>query len=235
LDTSHQYQPSLNVDIDARGGFAAISHPLKFGQLQLTPELAYNYTDYKNGHKNWTRLSISQQWQHDRQAFAIGQSIYASIYDGRNHSRHWQGYDLATKVFGKAFNIPMFVSFEQKQRDDSDLALGGFSSNLINQQQSSEFVLAAELPYYSATAERYQGYGGGISFKEGMPWLYYKQHQLDSSVYAQSYGLKYQGDFSFGMGPAGVNDLTFNAGLSRVEGDSFEDEMRAWLSFYYSL
>jgi hypothetical protein len=37
------------------------------------------------------------------------------------------------------------------------------------------------------------------------------------------------------MGPAGVNDLTFNAGLSRVEGDSFEDEMRAWLSFYYSL
>ena len=54
-------------------------------------------------------------------------------------------------------------------------------------------------------------------------------------VYAQSYGLKYQGDISFGMGPAGINDLTFNLGLSRVEGDSFADEMRAWLSFYYSL
>ena len=235
LDTSHQYQPSLNADIDARGGFASINHPLKFGQLQLTPELAYNYTDYKNSHKNWTRLSIAQSWQHDRQAFAIGQSIYASIYDGQNHSSHWQGYDLAAKIFGKAFDIPLFVNFEQKQRDDSSLTLGGFSSNLINQQQSSEFVLAAELPFYSATAERYQGYGGGISFKEGMPWLYYKQHQLDSNVYAQSYGLKYQGDFSFGMGPAGVNDLTFDMGLSRVEGDSFEDEMRAWLSFYYSL
>ena len=79
------------------------------------------------------------------------------------------------------------------------------------------------------------GYGGGFSFKEGMPWLYYKQHQVDDAVYAQSYGLKYQGNFSFGLGPAGVNDLTFNMGLSRVEGDSFEDEMRGWFSFYYSL
>lgn len=235
LDASKQYQSSLNADIDARGGFAAMSYPLKFGQLKLTPELAYNYTDFTHSHKKWTRLSIAQSWQHDRQAFAIGQRIYASVYDGSNKHSHWQGYDLATKLFGKAFDIPVFVNFEQKQRDDNSLALGGFSSNLINQQQNSEFVFAAELPFYSATAERYKGYGGGISWAEGMPWLYYKQHQLDSNVYAQSYGLKYQGNFSFGMGPAGVNDLTFDMGLSRVEGDSFEDEMRAWLSFYYSL
>ena len=51
LDTSRQYQavsPSnLNTKRDARGGFVAMSYPLKFGQLSLTPELAYNYTDYK--------------------------------------------------------------------------------------------------------------------------------------------------------------------------------------------
>ena len=235
LDTSRQYQQSLSADMDARGGFAAISYPVKFGQLSLTPELAYNYTDYKQSHKSWTRLGIAQNWQYDRQDFAIGQSIYASWYDGSSKSNNWQGYDLAAKIFGKAFGIPLYANFDQKQRDDSSLALGGFSSNLINQQQNSEYVLSSELPFYSATAKRYQGYGGGFSFKEGMPWLYYKQHQLDDTVYAQSYGLKYQGDFSFGMGPAGVNDLTFNMGLSRVEGDSFEDEMRAWLSFYYSL
>ncbi|TMP03283.1 hypothetical protein CWC11_14430 [Pseudoalteromonas sp. S3178] len=235
LNTSRQYQQSLNADMDARGGFAAISYPLKFGQLNLTPGLAYNYTDYKQSHKNWMRIGVAQNWQYDRQDFAIGQSIYASWYDGSSKSNSWQGYDLAAKIFGKVFGIPLYTNFDQKQRDDSSLALGGFSSNLINQQQNSEYVLSSELPFYSATAERYQGYGGGFSLKEGMPWLYYKQHQLDDTVYAQSYGLKYQGDFSFGMGPAGVNDLTFNMGLSRVEGDSFEDEMRAWLSFYYSL
>jgi len=205
LNTARQYkslnQTSLSADITARGGFAAISYPLKFGQLN----------------------------------FVIGQSTYASWYDGSSKSNNWQGYDLAAQIFGKAFGIPLYASLEQKQRDDGSLALGGFGSNLINQQQSSEFVLSSELPFYSATTKRYQGYGAGFSFKEGLPWLYYKQHQLDSMVYAQSYGLKYQGDISFGMGPAGINDLTFNLGLSRVEGDSFADEMRAWLSFYYSL
>ncbi|MEL0648825.1 hypothetical protein V6248_15465 [Pseudoalteromonas agarivorans] len=237
LNTAKQFQnqDSLNADISARGGFAAISYPLKFGQLNLTPELAYNYTDYKQSHKSWTRLGVAQNWQYDRQDFEIGQSIYASWYDGSTKNNNWQGYDLAAQIFGKAFDIPVYVNFEQKHRNDNSLALGGFSSNLINQQQNSDYVLSSELPFYSATAERYQGYGGGFSLKEGMPWVYYKKHQLDDVVYAQSYGLKYQGDFSFGMGPAGVNDLTFNMGLSRVEGDSFEDEMRAWLSFYYSL
>lgn len=235
LNTSRQYQESLNADIDARGGFAAISYPVKFGQLSLTPELAYNYTDYEQSHKSWTRLGVAQYWQYDRQEFAIGQSIYASWYDGSHKSNNWQGYDLAAKIFGKAFGIPLYADFSQKQRDDSSLALGGFSSNLINQQQNSEYVLSSELPFLSITAKRYQGYGGGFSFKEGTPWLYYKQHQLDDTVYAQSYGLKYHGNFNFGLGPAGVNDLTFSMGLSQVEGDSFEDEMRAWLSLYYSL
>ncbi|HDY85337.1 MAG TPA: hypothetical protein ENH74_06620, partial [Methylophaga sp.] len=51
LDTSRQYEQSLSADMDARGGFAAISYPVKFGQLSLTPELAYNYTDYRQSHK----------------------------------------------------------------------------------------------------------------------------------------------------------------------------------------
>ena len=238
LDTSRQYQalsPSnLNNEIDALGGFVAMSYPLKFGQLSLTPELAYNYTDYKQSHTRWTRVGFAQSWQYDRQAFAIGQRVNARWYEGKGEN-NWQGYDLDASIFGKVYNAPLYINFTQKQRDDARLALGGFSSNLINQHYSSEFVLAADLPFYSATAERYQGYGGGVTYKEGMPWLYYTQHQLDDSVYAQSYGLKYQGDFSFGMGPAGVNDLTFNVGVSRVEGSSFDDEMRAWLSFYYSL
>jgi len=75
----------------------------------------------------------------------------------------------------------------------------------------------------------------GLALKKVCHGFTINNINIDDVVYAQSYGLKYQGDFSFGMGPAGVNDLTFNMGLSRVEGDSFEDEMRAWLSFYYSL
>ena len=235
LNTAKQYQASENAEVSARGGFAALSYPIKYAAFSITPELAYNYTDYKQDYNKWARLGITQSWQYDRQAFAIGQSVNAQYYDGSSKNNNWDGYDLAAKVFGKAFDVPLYINFTQKQRDDSSLALGGFNSNLISEHQNSEFVLSSELPFYSTTAERYMGYGGGFSFKEGMPWLYYKQHQVDDAVYAQSYGLKYQGNFSFGLGPVGVNDLTFNMGLSRVEGDSFEDEMRGWLSFYYSL
>lgn len=235
LNTAKQYQNSLAANLSARGGFAAISYPLRFSQFKVTPELAYNYTDYEQNYNKWARLGIAQSWQYDRQTFAVGQKVNARYYDGSSKNSSWQGYDLAAQIFGRAFDIPLYLNFTHKQRDDSSLVLGGFSSNLINQNQNSEFVLASSLPFYSATAERYQGYGGGFSLKEGMPWLYYTQHQLDDVVYAQSYGLKYQGDFNFGLGPAGLNDLTFNMGLSRVEADSFDNEMRAWLSFYYSL
>jgi len=61
------------------------------------------------------------------------------------------------------------------------------------------------------------------------------QHQVDNRVYAQSYGLKWQGEFSFGIGPAGLNDVNIDLGVARVEGDDFENDLRAWLSFYYSL
>jgi Tol biopolymer transport system component len=237
LSTARQYQDDVNLsaDIDTRGVFAAMRYPLKFGHLNITPELAYNYTQYASDARKWARIGVSQSWQYDQQAFAIGQRIGMRYYDGSNKINNWQGIDIVAKLFGKAFDIPLYVDFEQKQRDDYSLALGGFSSNLINQDQNSEFVLASELPFYSATAERYQGYGGGFSLAEGMPWVYYKQYQLDDIVYGQSYGVKYKGDFNFGMGPAGINDLTFNMGLSRIEGDSFENDTRAWLSFYYSL
>jgi hypothetical protein len=239
LDSSRQYsyqnQSNLNADIDARGGFAAISTPLKFGQLNLTPELAYNYTDYKLSHSKWARFGLAQSWQHDRQDFAIGQSINAHYYDGSNKNGNWRGYDLAAKLFGKAYAIPFYMNYQQKQRDDQSLVLGGFRSSLLNENHHSEYVFSPELPFYSAAAKRYQGYGGGVSFEENMPWFYYKKHQLDSIVYAQSYGVKWQSNFNFGMGPAGVNDITFDTGVARVEGDTFENELRGWLSVYYSL
>ena len=122
LDTSRQYQalsPSnLNNEIDALGGFVAMSYPLKFGQLSLTPELAYNYTDYKQSHTRWTRVGFAQRWQYDRQTFAIGQRVNARWYEGKGEN-NWQGYDLDASIFGKVYNAPLYINFTQKQRDDA--------------------------------------------------------------------------------------------------------------------
>lgn len=241
LNASKQYQHSLLADQSVQGGYIAASLPLSFGEFKVQPELAYNYSEIDDANikqeqsSQWLRVGLKQSWSYDRQDYAIGQAIDARWYSGDSDTQSWQGYDVSAQLFGKALAIPMYANYSQQYRDDSELRLGGFSSSLLSKNIRSDLVFAPELPFYSAIGKRYQGYGGGISWAEGMPWLYYQQHQIDQQVYGQSYGVKWQGPFSFGLGPAGLNDVKLDFGLVRVEGDSFDDELRGWLGFYYSL
>jgi len=240
LDSAKQYQSVDLQKYSTKGGYLDAKYPLSFGQLKLTPTLAYNYSEFDThtrtgASQQWLRAGITQRWEHDRQSFAVGQSFKARWYEGKIEHKDWQGYDIAAHVFGKLADIPMYLNYRQQHRDNASLALGGFSSSLISPNTHAEFVFAPELPFYATTAERYQAYGGGISVAAGMPWFYYQQHQVDSAVFAQSYGIKWQGEFDFGLGIAGINDLNFDFGLVKVEGDSVENELRSWLGFYYSL
>ena len=235
LESAKQYHSQIPVKISNTGAHLAMSYPLQFQQLSITPSLSYNYSDFSKGDDQWLTLGLKQKWQHDRQRYGFAQSVSAQWLSGDANSNNWQGYNFATVLSGYAFDIPVYVNFAQQYRDDSILALGGYESNLINNDTQSGFVVAPELPFISQSGNRYKGYGGGISYKDSLPWLYYQQHQVDNRVYAQSYGLKWRGDFSFGMGPAGLNDVNLDFGVARVEGDDFENDLRAWLSFYYSL
>ena len=241
LDASKQYRHALLNEQSVQGGYLAASLPLRFGEFRIQPELAYNYSDMDNANSNqehssqWLRVGLMQSWQYAQQDYAMGQAGNVRWYSGDSDTQSWQGYDVAAQLFAKALAIPMYANYSQQYRDDIDLVLGGFSSSLLSKNVRNDFVFAPELPFYSAIGKRYQGYGGGISWEEGMPWLYYQQHQIDQQVYGQSYGIKWQGPFSFGLGPAGLNDVKLDFGLVRVEGDSFADELRGWLGFYYSL
>jgi hypothetical protein len=240
MDGTKQARATNSPEHAKQGGYVDAKYLISIGQLKITPSIAYNYTDIdtKVGSKRnqqWLRAAVSQRWSHDRQSFSIGQSVLAQWYEGDNEDHDWQGYDFAAKLFGKAYDIPLYVNYQQRYRDNARLTLGGFSSTLIANNTHADYVFAKELPFNAATAERYQGYGGGVSFAQGMPWLYYQQHQVDSEVFAQSYGIKWQDSIGFGLASAGINDLHVDFGLAKVEGDSFEDELRGWLGFYYSL
>ncbi|WP_062567486.1 TolB family protein [Pseudoalteromonas arabiensis] len=235
LESAKQYHSQTPLNISNTGAHVAMSYPMQFQQLNITPTLSYNYSNYAQGDDQWLKLGLKQQWQHDRQRYGVSQSLRAEWLSGDADSNNWQGYNFATVLSGYAFDIPVYVNFAQQYRDDHTLALGGYESNLINKDTQSGFVSAPELPLFSQLGNRYKGYGGGISYKDSLPWLYYQQHQVDNRVYAQSYGLKWRGDFSFGLGPAGLNDVNIDFGVARVESDDFENDLRAWLSFYYSL
>ncbi|MCC9661202.1 MULTISPECIES: TolB family protein [unclassified Pseudoalteromonas] len=235
LDTDKQYHGHHAEKIENTGIHLATSYPMQFQQLSIIPSVSYNYSDFVHGDDQWLKLGLKQKWQYDRQTVGFSQSAKIALLKGDSKTHNWQGYDFATEFGAHAFNIPVYVNFAQHYRDNNTLALGGFASNLINNETQSGLVVAPELPFISQLGNRYKGYGGGVSYKDSLPWLYYQQHQVDNRVYAQSYGLKWQGEFSFGLGPAGLNDVNIDLGVARVEGDDFENDLRAWLSFYYSL
>ena len=134
----------------------------------------------------------------------------------------------------------MYVQAEQMKREDALLELGGFQSSLVDNTVMANTIYKPDLPFLADAGERYQGYGGGIAVTEGAPWLYYQQHQLDSAVFGQSYGLKWTTwfngqDWSAKFAPAGISDMRLDFGISRVESEQYENENRAWMGIWFDL
>ncbi|WP_234401188.1 TolB family protein [Pseudoalteromonas sp. T1lg23B] len=232
------------VDEEQHGMFAQLSQSYQWGQLTLQAQFAGLFGKQKQQHQSvshrWQRAGIQQSWLYDQQSFAIGQKLSGHWVEGQTAGHDWQGQNLSASLFGKAFHIPMMVSYQYAKREEQSLHLGGFSSSLMSEMRLVNLIMAPELPFYTAQGNKYEGFGGAITLKERYPWLYYQQHQLDEQIFAQSYGIKWSMGFNgqtwLGkFAPAGLSDFKIDAGLSRVEGDSFEDENRAWLGLWYDL
>ncbi|WP_252371512.1 TolB family protein [Pseudoalteromonas phenolica] len=249
LDTTEQNslvdESFLGRHQQKRTGIAAqVSHTYRQGTFSLTGEAAAHLsqlemagTDYD---QQWLRVGLAQSWQYDKQAFSIGQQITAQWFDGALDETDWQGYNLGVSIFGKAFHMPMYVQAEKMKREDALLELGGFQSSLVDNTVMANTIYKPDLPFLADAGERYQGYGGGIAVTEGAPWLYYQQHQLDSAVFGQSYGLKWTTwfngqDWSAKFAPAGISDMRLDFGISRVESEQYENENRAWMGIWFDL
>ena len=237
LDSSKQYQnqDAFNAHVKATGLFTQMSYPYRNDQFTLNSHLAYNYSDYQQGHAMWLRAGIDQRWQRDWQAFAIGQSVSAKVYEGDIDGESWHGYDLQAQLFGKAWHFPMYSEYQKRSRTDSQLSLGGFESSLIKADVHAEYVIAPELPFFSVAGDEFESLSAGVSYEVGEPWFYYQQYKVNGQEFADSYGVKWQERVSFNLGPAAINDLKINFGVVKVAGDTIEDEIRGWLGLWYSL
>ena len=237
LDANKQYQhqDAGNTHVKATGIYTQMSYPYRNDQFTLNSHIAYNYSDYDQGDAMWLRAGMEQSWQRDWQTFAMGQSVSANVYQGDSEGESWHGYDLEARLFGQAWQLPMYSEYQKRSRTDSQLSLGGFESSLIKGDAHAEYVIAPELPFFSVTGEEFESFSAGISYDLGEPWFYYQQYKINGQDFADSYGVKWQESVSFGLGPAAINDLNINFGVVKVAGDTIEDEIRGWLGLWYSL
>ncbi|MCF6436461.1 hypothetical protein [Pseudoalteromonas sp. MMG022] len=235
---------STPINDKQHGVFAQLSQQYQWRQFKLQAQFAglvgKQAQQQQSASVHWLRAGIQQSWLYDQQSFAIGQKVSGYRVEGQTSEQDWQGQGFSASVYGKAFYIPMNVSYQYAKRQDQALQLGGFSSSLLSEMRMVNVIMAPELPFYSAQGSKYEGLSGAITLKESYPWLYYQQHQLDEQSYAQSYGIKWStqlngrtwlGKFA----PAGLSDFKIDMGMSRVEGERFEDENRAWFGLWYDL
>ncbi|NOU51229.1 hypothetical protein HG263_11895 [Pseudoalteromonas sp. JBTF-M23] len=244
LDSQKQQRTNLGDTVQQHGIYGQFSHSYQWQQLhvqgQFSGLLGKKQAQGQSVDHRWLRVGAQQQWQYDNQSFAIGQKLAGFWSEGETYGQDWQGQNLDATLFGKIFHIPMYVSYQFAKRQQQTLQLGGMSSSLLPQSRMVNTITAPDLPFYAAQGHRYEGYGGAIALQAQFPWLYYQQHQLDEQVFGQSYGLKWSTSFNgqswLGkFAPAGLSDFRVDLGVSRVEGDSFENENRAWLGLWYDL
>ncbi|CAH9065920.1 Tol-Pal system protein TolB [Pseudoalteromonas holothuriae] len=243
LDAQKQYESTLGYK-EQHGVYGQFSRAYQWQQLRLQGQLSgLASKQHQQGHnvsENWLRVGAQQSWQYDNQSYAIGQKLSGYWVEGKTDGQDWQGQNITGTLFGKAFYMPMYVSYQFAKRQRQTLQLGGFSSSLLPQSRLVNMQIAPDLPFYAAQGNKYEGYGGAIALRASSPWLYYQQHQLDEQVFAQSYGVKWStglnGQTWLGkFAPAGLSDLRLDVGLSRVEGDKIDNENRAWLGLWYDL
>ncbi|OHU97564.1 TolB family protein [Pseudoalteromonas byunsanensis] len=242
--TNETSTSSDKVGEEQHGMFAQLSQHYQWGQLNLQTQFAGLFGKQAQRQQSvsqrWLRVGIKQSWLYDQQSFAIGQKLSGYWLEGQTAERNWQGQSLSASLFGKAFYIPMALSYQYAKRENQALQLGGFSSSLMSETRLANIIMAPELPFYTAQGNKYEGFSGAITLKESYPWLYFQQHQLDGQLFAQSYGIKWSVGFNgqtwLGkFSPAGLSDFKVDVGMSRVEGDSFENENRAWFGLWYDL
>ncbi|WP_105173082.1 TolB family protein [Pseudoalteromonas sp. T1lg24] len=237
LKAANQYQHPdvLAAEEDATGAYLQASYPYRNGAFKLNSHLAYGYKDIGDSHNQWLALGANQIWQRDWQTFAIGQTASARIYSGDSSHGSWQGFDANVALFGKAWNMPLYVDYQTKQRDDMLMNIGGFASSLIKPEAQADRSLINELPFYTALSDDYQRFGAGFAFKQNTPWLYVSQHELNNSELATSYGIKLNSQFDFAVAPSVLNDINIDFGIAKIEGDTIQDEVRGWIGLWYSL
>lgn len=237
LNSAAQYQgqDAIASEFSATGVYGEFNYPYRNDQFTLNTQVAVNYTDYAHDHTKWLRLGVTQDYRKDYQWWSLGQTVSANIYSGDSAAGSWQGHDAAAAIYGSLWKHTMYLSYSERVRDDARLALGGFSASVLKGAAQADYVFAQELPFLTASTDDYANYQAGISFSGFAPYFYYQQHHLDGEEFATSYGIKISGAESFGIGSAAINDIRFNFGVARVEGDTIEDELRAWLGLNYSL
>jgi hypothetical protein len=231
----YQHPDVLAVKESSTGAYLKASYPYNKDMLSLDTHVAYAYKDMGELTNQWLALGVDQTWQRDWQQFAIGQTASARFYQGKHSDSNWHGYDAQLGLFGKVWSLPLYANYRTQQRDDSLLNIGGFASSLIKAEAQSDRALIKELPFYTALSDDYQRYEAGFAFSQGAPWLYYAQHQLSQQDFANSYGIKLESNFDFELAPSILNDIKYDFGIVKVEGETIQDELRGWLGLWYSL
>ncbi|WP_440054498.1 TolB family protein [Pseudoalteromonas sp. T1lg65] len=175
-------------------------------------------------------------WSYDTHASALALSATAERWLG-----DMEGYRYGADLHAKLWQVPIWLDVDSRYMQSGGLTLGGvnLSSNEVTRRY--DMVTESMLPFSFATGRKYLGYGVATSAnsKAGSPKLFYRQHQVDSEVVAQTYGVSIEMRLSLGwaeqFAPAGLSDLKLDTGLGRVESDLFENENRVWFNVWYEL
>ena len=252
-----QWQSQLNVayqdwQVDKQAGADNVATHHRFNRQQASLLSAYRFGDplafitptlgvhhVVRDSAQWSGLSygVDGGWLSDTKLHGAAINWSASQWLGE-----LQGYSYQVNARLKLWQVALYGQVQQRYSRDMPLSLGGGITTSSDLPASFDTVSAPELPHFFQSGQRYLGYQFATSWRQGQPQLYYKQHQLDGTVVAQSYGVKWSMRLSerilgkaVHFAPAGLTDLRVSMGAARVEGRELTAENRAWFSLWYQL
>ncbi|MDW7551213.1 TolB family protein [Pseudoalteromonas peptidolytica] len=239
LAPDKQSNAILGKGNEARFKQFALTSSYRFGDIlnNVTPEFGVIRIQQGDTVWNGSRYGANGNLVWDAQQHGTALHVSASQWLGELN-----GFDYQVNLFAKAWHIPFYASVDSRYSNSLPISLGGGQLTSTSVSHGLNAISEPMLPYLFATGSRYLGYEFATSWQQGRPKLFYKQHQVDSSVIGQSYGIKMQSSLSktvlgraANFAPAGLTDLYFSAGIGRVEGHNMANENRVWLGVWYEL
>ncbi|AOT06437.1 TolB family protein [Pseudoalteromonas luteoviolacea] len=196
-----------------------------------------NYIEHRQyqdtAYSYWLGNTVS--FHHNQQPFALNLALDGAKVWGDN-----TGHEMTLNTAATLWDWPFYLNVTNRYRPHHTFSIGGFATNSLYTDVGASQQHIADLPFWFDSGNHYLGYEFATSWREGRPRLYFAQHNLDSERAVKSWGVKWQVALSQRVlgsaakyAPAGISNMRFDIGISRLSAEQHHTEWRAWLGLWH--
>lgn len=239
---STNFMPEVNRgdDNQLNGFYMEAAKPYQLASTTYKGEVSATYMENLSDWQDTkaVRLSHYQVWGGDRVKWGWAQHSKINILSGETdiatQTESWDGLEAELGLAIHGFGFKIAANYQYAERTGTDLTLlqfGGSQSGSLVGKGQANIIFAPEFALGAALGNEFENTKFSLSGRSSGFELYYSEPKMEGQKLAEVIG--FAGAGSVDIFRAGLTNITISYGIAEVKPVNGDDEVEAWLSWFY--